>query len=195
MNWKTIDKLEADVPGVDNGYKGETCEFDVRLGRHTTPLRLGEHSAERFRIENVKFEISVEADSLHEAKAMLRDKLAASEDYSGHWKLWLKVDVDGGFDHSWRGESANCSIRCEYILELITRRGGKVRRRHMMLDKPLPDPFVGEFWIPTTHKELSGLRDGPAKPKPDKDRRFRHLQSDPIVEATPELVAKGLCGQ
>lgn len=187
LNWKTIDKLEAVIPGVDNGYKGELCEFDVRLGRSGTPIHLSEHFEERFRIENTKFEIVVEAASLSEAKALLREKLSSSEDYSGHWKLWVKVDVDGGSDKSWRGETASCAIRMDFILELTTRRGGKVRKRHTSMEKPLPVPFVGEYWIPTTHKELSQLRDGPAKPKPETGR-FKHLSSDPILEATPELI-------
>lgn len=184
MNWKTIEKLEATVSGARNSYKGERCEFDVRLGRRGTPLCLTGDYTERFRIENKELDIAVEADTLHEAKAKLRELLARSEDYNGSWKLWIKVNVRGGQDRSWRGESATCSIQIEYVLELTTQRGRQTRKRHVSMTTPLPEPFVGEFSIPTTHNELSKLRDGPVKPdKPDREER-----GDVWVEATPEIV-------
>jgi hypothetical protein len=185
LNWKTIEKLEATVSGARNSYKGERYEFDVRLGRSGTPLDLTGEDKERFRIENKELDIAVEADTLQEAKAKLRELLAQSEDYSGSWKLWMKVDVQGGYDGSWRGEDATCTIQVAYVLELTTQRGGdKARKRHVSMTEPLPSPFVGEFPIPTTHKELSKLRDGPVKPvKPD-----RFDSDDVWVEATPEVV-------
>lgn len=183
MNWKTIDKLEAKIPGADT-YRGELCTFEVRLGRHTTPLYLSEKYEEKFRIENKQYEIAVEAPTLHEAKEKLRDLLAASDNYSGKWSLWLKIDVSGGCDKSWRGEEATCTIRMEFIAELTTKKNGNVRKRHVSLAEQLPRPFTGEYWKPTTHKELSNLCDGPAKPKPGS-------YSDPYdvwIEATPEIV-------
>jgi len=186
MNWKTIDKLEAKVPGADT-YRGEWVTFDVRLGRSTMPLRLSGEDDERFRIENTEFDIAVEATTLQEAKALLREKLATSEDYSGTWKLWMKIDVSGGYDESWNGESATCTISVAYVLELTTGKGNRKRKRHIALKESLPHPFVGEFTRPTTHAELSRLSDGAACP-PRNDRRRLYDKEDVWVEATPEIV-------
>lgn len=192
LNWKTIDKLEAKVPGSDNGYKGEIAEFEVRLGRVSSPLRLdsGGEDSERFRIENKTLDIAVEGATLQEAKNLLRDKLAASEDFSGEWKLWMHVDVDGGHDldndskHRYGEEHANCSIRVKYVVELTTGgRGRKQRRRHTHLPGAVPNPFTGAFPVPKTHKELARMQDGGAV-----EKRDRFNKDEVWVEATPELV-------
>lgn len=187
MNWKTIDKLEAKVPGAQNSYKGEMCEFDVRLGRHYSPLRIdigGEQTTddERFRIENKTLDIAVEAATLHEAKQMLREKLAGSEDFSGTWILWMGVDVTGGYDASWNSETGDCTIKTKFVAELTTGKGKRTRKRHMDIKENLPDPFVGEFWRPTTHKELSRLREGGVL------ANRRSAKDEVWVEVTPELV-------
>lgn len=191
LNWKTIDKLEAKVPGAENSYKGEWCEFDVKLGRPSSPLRLDlggdddPEEAERFRIENKTLDIAVEASSLSEAKKLLREKLAASEDFSGTWKLWMHVDVHGGLDldQRWGRESADCTISVDYVVELTTGNGKKVKKRHTHLPGHLPQPFEGKFPVPTAHKELSRLKDGPAVPK-----RESWNKDEVWIEATPELV-------
>lgn len=184
LNWKTIDKLETIVPGAKT-YRGELCEFDVRLGRPGTPLSLTGKDVERFRIENKEFDIAVEADTLQEAKNLLREKLASSDNYEGTWKLWLRVDASGGHDEdSHFGESANCSISMEFVVELTTRgHQGQTRRRHMQMPGTLPHPFTGDFPKPTTHKDLSHLREGPAIGKRDE-----YNKDEVWAEATPELV-------
>lgn len=188
LNWKTIEKLEAKVPGQEktsvSNYRG-MVEFTIQIGRYSTPLGLIGEDKERFRIENKELDIAVEAATLGEAKQLLREKLAASEDYSGTWKLFVCVDVDGGFsDGSNYGEEySTCTIKTRYFVELSTKGGGKTRKRHMHLTSQLPNPFVGEFPKPATHKELSRLREGPAIG--DHERK----SGDMWIEATPELVA------
>jgi len=187
LNWKTIDKLRAKVPGVDNSYHGENVEFDVRLGRSVSPLYLSEEYNERFRIENKQFDICVEADSLQAAKKLLKEKLAASEDYNGEWKLIMHVDVGGGLDERERygaEERANCTISLKFYVELTTRKGSKFRKRHMSHPGPLPKPFTGEFTVPKTHKELSNLKDGPVVGQWERE----HHKNEVYIEATPELV-------
>lgn len=188
MNWKTIDKLEAKVPGAENSYKGEMCEFNVLLGRHYSPLRIdigGNETKddERFRIENKTLDIAVEAPTLHEAKQLLREKLAASDDFSGTWKLWMNVDVEGGYhDLHYAEEVATCRIRVRYVVELSTGPKSKPRKRHMQIKGKIPAPFTGTFPVPTAHKELARLQNGGAV-------ECGRLNKDEVwVEATPELV-------
>lgn len=177
MNWKTIDKLEARVPGAQT-YRGETVEFDVRLGRAGTPLHLTGKESERFRIENKELDITVEAATLHEAKQLLREKLAASEDFTGTWKLWMQIDVEGGYNpDAFQGEAGQCKIATKFVVELTTNK----RKRHMRIDGNLPQPFVGDYWRPKTHNELSQLREGGAL-------ESRSDKSEVWIEATPELV-------
>lgn len=130
-------------------------------------------------------DIAVEGASLSEAKDLLREKLAASDDFSGKWKLWMQVDVDGGIDIDgrWGKEAARCAIDVQYVVELTTGKGKTARRRHGHHPGVLPSPFVGEFTVPTTHKELSQLRDGPAVPA-----REDWNKDNVWAEATPELV-------
>lgn len=189
LNWKTIDKLNAIVPGA-NTYRGERCEFDVRFGRPGTPLSLTEAAEYRFRIENKELDIAVEAATLGEAKQLLRDRLAASENFSGTWKLLMHVEVAGGYEpeSSFGKESAECSIATRFILELTTHSNGRRRIRHMSLRQALPQPFTGEFWKPKTHNELSDLREQSYRDS-RKGLISRGKDDDEvIVEATPELV-------
>lgn len=185
LNWKTIDKLEARVPGADT-YRGELCEFDVRFGRSRTPITLSsDEDPERFRIENKQYDIAVEAATLQEAKVLLREKLAASDNFSGTWKLWMKVEVSGGYDddHGWISERAVCSIATQFVVELTTKQKGKTRKRSGTFRGTLPNPFTGDFPKPKTHKELSQLQEGGAV-----EKRDRFNKDEVWVEATPELV-------
>lgn len=190
LNWKTIDKLEAKVPGVEGNYRGWT-EFDVKLGRAYSPLRIDigdddSEDSERFAIENKTLDIRVEGKTLREAKQRLREKLAASDDFNGKWTLWMKVDADGGYAPGHirnSDEYASCTIRVEYYLQLVSGKAGKRRARHMALREALPTPFTGEFAIPTTHKELSRLQSGGLPPQRDTWNK-----DDVWVIATPELV-------
>lgn len=187
MNWRTIDKLQAQVPGAPStatNYRG-MVEFEVRFGRHGTPLSLTGADDEIFRIENKTLDIAVEGKTLTEAKEKLREQLAASDDFSGTWSLWMKVEVSGGYEpNNYRNaESAICQIEVRYVVQLITTKGGSKRARHMDIRESLPTPFVGEFWKPTTHKELSRLREGPALGKRDDFNR-----DEVWIEATPDLV-------
>ena len=193
MNWKSFDKLETAVPGAPSSvtnYRGKV-EFDVRFGRYNSPLSLTGPDKERFRIEHKELDIAVEADTLTEAKELLRAKLAASEDFTGTWVLWMHVDVSGGYDgddeRTWGTENAVCQIQVKYYAELTTGSGSNLRRRHMELRGRLPQPFTGEFWRPTKHKDLSRLREGAAKPT--KHSRPHTYEPDEVwAEATPELV-------
>jgi len=191
LSWKTIDKLEAKVPGAHNSYKGETCEFNVMLGRSYSPLQIDvggnqTEDDERFRIENKTLDIAVEAATLREAKQLLREKLAASEDFTGTWKLWMHVNAFGGSDISsgrYGEERAHCTIDVKYVVELTTGRGKSLRKRNVHLMAPLPSPFTGEFPVPKTHKELARLQNGGAV-----EKRERWNKDEVWVEATPELV-------
>lgn len=184
LSWKGIDKLEAVVPGA-NTYRGERCEFTVLLGRGSTPLSLTGDDCERFRIENKELDIMVEGATLNEAKQLLREKLASSDNFSGTWLLWMRINAHGGYEHSYGGEQANCTISVSYVVELTTKQPGqKVRRRHIHLQGALPCPFTGEFWRPSTHAELARLREGAAVEKRDSFNR-----DEVWCEATPEIVA------
>jgi hypothetical protein len=186
LNWRIIEKLEAKVPGQEKGiaanYRGQV-EFNVLLGRGSTPLSLTGEDHERFRIENKELGIMVEGETLAEAKKKLRAKLAASENFDGTWRLWLQLDASGGHEAGIRHsgeERAHCSIEMKFTVELTT---GK-RKRHTHMPGSLPNPFDGKFPIPRTHKELSRLQEGPAVPVKERWNR------DEIwVEATPELIA------
>lgn len=187
LQWKTIDKLGAKVPGATGYHRNGLVEFDVRLGRPQSPLRIDvADDSERFRIENKEYDICVEASTLHEAKQLLRAKLAASDDFTGTWSLWMKVETRGGFDpENYRSaEQADCVIEVRYVVQLVTVNGDRTKRaRHMSIQQSLPVPFTGEFWKPTTHAELSRLTDGPAV-----GRRGEHNKNEVWLEATPQLV-------